>query len=591
MSQHLRRSQFILTYGPGAILEGQYGPRLIPAPDSGVFGQSFGGRMLQPADFEIFHERMSRGLLSDARIFRVPSNAELCIGERYNIYKTKAFPTWSLCVTHGILYRSHEGCPHCFQRSHGRREAIRFVRACPKGHLDDVDWNTVIHENPGCQGSNWYEWCGGGSSLRDVIIRCPRCGQRNNLGRVYQLNWPCSGRFPEREPLHSPPYRPGCETHARIIQRQASNLRIPEIVSLFTIPPRYTELHRLLENPVIRAGLAAGCPLTLQDFQNILNNLVRSGLISASTVRDILQYEWAEIQQAIGNVMKAIPDGFSDLLLEEFQELITASITGVPPVTGRRPDSPVLFEVILRNVQRVPGPQGKTLRVVPISRLNTLMVQRGYRRLEPDPLRSTLVDVSFTDQQRNRWLPGVEFLGEGVFIMLDNGDGWHFPLKGNAFADWSSNDPAQYAHQVFRSPERQELHPVFIWWHTLAHMLLRVLSVDSGYSSSSIRERIYLEIESATGNARGGIVLYTVQPSADGTLGGLVSMVPHFSNLLSRVWELLNICSNDPLCLEQNFTAGNFIGSACYGCLFVSETSCEHRNMWLDRHLLLENWI
>ena len=32
-----------------------------------------------------------------------------------------------------------------------------------------------------------------------------------------------------------------------------------------------------------------------------------------------------------------------------------------------------------------------------------------------------------------------------------------------------------------------------------------------------------------------------------------------------------------------------YIGASCYGCTMNSETSCEHRNMWLDRNILLEN--
>ena len=34
--QELRRSQFILTYGPGSIIETKYGPRLIPSLRYGI---------------------------------------------------------------------------------------------------------------------------------------------------------------------------------------------------------------------------------------------------------------------------------------------------------------------------------------------------------------------------------------------------------------------------------------------------------------------------------------------------------------------------------------------------------------------------
>jgi hypothetical protein len=152
----------------------------------------------------------------------------------------------------------------------------------------------------------------------------------------------------------------------------------------------------------------------------------------------------------------------------------------------------------------------------------------------------------------------------------------------------ASEEAYSSAHMLFRDPSiRNELHPVFIWWHTLSHLLMRVLSKDSGYSAASIRERIYLEVTGP--QARGGIILYTVQPGSDGTLGGLISLIPRFEDILRGTAELAENCSNDPLCYEEEFSCGKYAGASCYSCLLLSETSCEHRNMWLDRHLFLEN--
>ena len=72
MPQPLRRSQFITTYGPGAILEGKQGPRVIPALG---LSSLFSNR--QVSSFEITDSRLSKALLGDASILRLPSNAEL----------------------------------------------------------------------------------------------------------------------------------------------------------------------------------------------------------------------------------------------------------------------------------------------------------------------------------------------------------------------------------------------------------------------------------------------------------------------------------------------------------------------------------
>jgi hypothetical protein len=63
MAQNLRRSQFITTYGPGAILEGPEGPKIIPAIDRSDLFSS-----LTLTDYEIRDLRLSQSLLGGAGI-------------------------------------------------------------------------------------------------------------------------------------------------------------------------------------------------------------------------------------------------------------------------------------------------------------------------------------------------------------------------------------------------------------------------------------------------------------------------------------------------------------------------------------------
>jgi hypothetical protein len=137
--------------------------------------------------------------------------------------------------------------------------------------------------------------------------------------------------------------------------------------------------------------------------------------------------------------------------------------------------------------------------------------------------------------------------------------------------------------------DRNQLHPVFVWWHTFAHRIINALSVDSGYSSAAIRERVFIDVNESDGAANGGILLYTAQPGGDGTLGGLIALVPEFERVIRGALRNIDACSNDPLCGEEQFGYGKYNGAACYACSLISETSCEHRNMRLDRNLLLQN--
>lgn len=49
-------------------------------------------------------------------------------------------------------------------------------------------------------------------------------------------------------------------------------------------------------------------------------------------------------------------------------------------------------------------------------------------------------------------------------------------------------------------------------------------------------------------------------------------------------------CSSDPLCAERlpHYPEDFLHGAACHVCLFVSETTCERGNRFLDRRLLAD---
>ena len=76
------------------------------------------------------------------------------------------------------------------------------------------------------------------------------------------------------------------------------------------------------------------------------------------------------------------------------------------------------------------------------------------------------------------------------------------------------------------------------------------------------------------------------------TLSGLVATARHFGRILRSALRRLEMCSNDPICADHEpaSTADDraLHGVACHGCLLIAETSCEARNLFLDRALLVE---
>jgi hypothetical protein len=127
----------------------------------------------------------------------------------------------------------------------------------------------------------------------------------------------------------------------------------------------------------------------------------------------------------------------------------------------------------------------------------------------------------------------------------------------------------------------------YVLLHTLSHLLIQSLAMRCGYPASSIRERIYADWE----GERYGVLLYTATPDAEGTLGGLVQEARHLEDHLAYAFRISALCSNDPICAQH--TPGSSIegrwlhGAACHGCALIAETSCEMRNDYLDRALVV----
>jgi hypothetical protein len=84
-----------------------------------------------------------------------------------------------------------------------------------------------------------------------------------------------------------------------------------------------------------------------------------------------------------------------------------------------------------------------------------------------------------------------------------------------------------------------------------------------------------------------GVLIYLSSSDSDGSLGGLISVAEDV-NLLDKVLKDMlreaRWCSGDPLCVSakhQGFASLNY--SACHACTLLPETSCEFRNLLLDR--------
>ena len=628
VNRFLRPSQFVTTYGTGSLIRVGQLYRVIPSLSRIVedlsrtrsFSEpnSLGKRGLEKfciQDSKL--ESMIKGKLeqfdpydsSEVKIFRLPSNADMRVADGEKLYGTIVFPRWSICKRHSesilakLERRGREWvlpCPRC-ESDNMRLETgigVRFIRACHKGHMDDIDWPSEVHLGTPCDGKafSWNE------QDNDFEVRCLDCSRsttfRQIKSRERAKSIACSGYVPELQ------CNEGCIVDedneipfAKIILKNASNLRVSHVLTSLLIPPYSDRLYQMLKEYdqsllYLQNYKQTSQKELIKHFEKTREHLELTEEFF-STIRD---YDDAVIRRTVRNVVdemstKAVSE--IDAENAEFSKLLDVSRNGYPkPYNGE----PANFLVHRHKVREF---HSKTFDldfvVTPIDILNVTQAQVGYSR-EVGTRSENQMDTFLTATtgrlvptfhsektagKKLKWFIGSQMQGEGLFLHVKDHD--IFKLKDiKAYDAWK-----RISDSYTDSNERTVSSPNHVWWHSLAHGLVNTLSIDSGFQSTAIHEKTYSRINPDSGKHEGGILFYAVQTGGDGTLGGLTGVAKHFERILERVGQILENCSNDPICIERQANPNRYNGAACHACLIISETSCHKMNQFLDRKLLL----
>jgi hypothetical protein len=220
--------------------------------------------------------------------------------------------------------------------------------------------------------------------------------------------------------------------------------------------------------------------------------------------------------------------------------------------------------------------------VLLIRRLREVRAYLGFQRVKPDVSKTVRPDVGAAEN----WLPASEVFGEGIVLALnfDLLEKWAAGISDDEKESLKALENKRLDENFWFLPS---VDPIFFAIHTLSHLLLRRITFECGYSSSSLRERLYFNAETRYA----GIMIYTADGDSEGSLGGLVRQGRR-DRLAQSIIEAVDQgcwCSSDPVCSE---TAGQGLGgfnhAACHACSLVSETSCTVANTLLDRRMLFD---
>ena len=596
----LRRSKVVGGHGPGSVID--FRAPGCGAPLSGVLGGLEWWDHVAPmghagsAHSQVINEpRLERRL--HVRCFRAPpvkpDNERRRRDPRpesnWDVLPVMRFPTWLQCPKCDRLKRASKwgwkkGNPErwCGSCSDGEDKVyavpVRFIVACEDGHLGEFPWKAWI----GCRCSHEkLKLSSTGPGLSGKLISCEN---DNCEGTARSLDG-CFGK----ESLHSrgircwsgepwlvrederPAGAAPCERHPRVLQRGASNVYYGVSASALDIPPFSADLS--------------------SEFGRFWHNLKDKDPSKWPGLIDLLELDKLtgkppEVLLRMLHEWKAALDADEPTHQIEWAEYVQFRQSGDSPVEKGQ------FQTSPADVPAELGPFVAS--VVQASRLREVRAQVGFSRIHPHggAFAAPGQHLGRIYAQRPDWLPAIALLGEGIFVRLhqERLEAWEALPEVQDRARPFVDEVAARIRPEEEDPRRPvspQIAARFIMLHSLAHALMRRLSLDCGYSSSALRERLYV---GEPPHDMAGFLIHTGSPDSEGTLGGLVRQgsPDRLCETFLGAMEEMAWCSSDPVCITGTATLSSPLnGAACHACLLVPETSCQHFNVLLDRALLV----
>lgn len=593
----VRPSQLLWTYGPGALVD-------LPNLSVVTLGiDRWDPTLCRPIREARLLAAVRRELGPQVDTLRLPpiqrndspapGSPEALLG-----VPVKPFPRWLRCVKCGLLSPYDSALFECKENRYriedtkfvhrqcrGSRndqpprdaDAVpaRFLLACREGHIDDFPWHYFVHNGPSaCAGTLRFFESGASLQTENLWVKCDMCGASRNMahafGQTGRENLPsCRGRHPHLDRFES-----GCPEEARPVLLGATNSWFPITLSALAIPVTGDTVLQLVQDGwdyFAEAESAAEIAITVR-------TLKRTGALPGIDAHPTAMI-WQTVQavKAGGAGAAASP---LDIKGPEWKVLTS-------------PHPPTDWPHFLGKPVSVPaGYEPKIAGILLLERLREVNALLGFTRVDAPEESAAPEDRTARaalSAAPPTWVPATEVHGEGIFITF----------REDSLTAWEATAGVgerrtllTEGHRGWRAARRLDDADFpgvrYAMLHTLSHLLIRELALECGYNAASIRERIYAETGGADPQA--GILIYTAAADSDGTLGGLVELgQPHnLGRLLTQALARAGICSSDPLCSEHDPGKDRTLhAAACHACSFVSETSCEKGNRYIDRALLV----
>lgn len=242
----VRRSQVITTWGPGALID-------LPRHSGIIAGLDTWPKVDRLE--QIVEPRLARKIalltgVPNPPLYAPPPDTaapgapQLSIG----VYR---FPEWMVVQEDGKGQDAGDRARRLVHRNgldeKGRfdgREVVptRFVRACPRGHIEDLDWRGYVHDDGDtCRRQLWLLERGTGGDLADLRVRC-ECGAIRGLHQAADLSLKAFGTCRGRRPWLGAVSPEPCGQPCRLLIRTVTNAYFPQVFSALSLPEQGTKV-------------------------------------------------------------------------------------------------------------------------------------------------------------------------------------------------------------------------------------------------------------------------------------------------------------------------------------------------------------
>ncbi|OZE78258.1 hypothetical protein CH305_17120 [Rhodococcus sp. 15-649-2-2] len=636
-SGSIRRAQLVSPFGVGAMSVLVNGTSVITAGLDHWFATDDSSD-LQLDEYVALDWRLQRRL--QVREFRLPPDyrrRKKDFDQRNTNLKVPAlrFPRWAFCMYCKRLEKSPlsmtqpVACPDpghtaetATKRKPPRMAQVPFVAICSAGHLDDFPFREWVHKSSSttCIGTLRLESRGGGGLDGQVVVcdgnATPKgCGAERSLEGIMgshldglvEHTYLTDHLDAAKELFYCTGARPWlgeadgfCSEPIRGALRAAGNVYFPKVESSIYLPRKIgavsAEVHELLKrldvSPVLRVlNRMRGADVTVQEIRDEVPEELFAPIKDDELLAGYKDMFGVDLDTSVPNSLvdtkgagDATPLDPENLTGNEEWRYPEYRLLRETPVddylTSTNPGIDVNLTDLLDRIRSV-----ETLRET--------RVLRGFTRVRDAGLKLTTGKTLLRRHPlavARDWLPAYVVKGEGIY----------FELKEERLSEWenrrSVTERVGALNERFgevarhRGLEDRPITPRLVLLHTFAHLVINELIFTCGYSSASLRERLY--VSTTPDRKMAGLLIYTAAGDSEGTMGGLVRMAKP-----AKLWSVVANsiakaawCSTDPVCMDlgesgQGPDSCNL--AACHGCALLPETSCEEFNRFLDRALIL----